>query len=67
MDDIERFIKIVQQKRQVDQCELEHLDIESDEHKILMKKLQNLKSMYSYIFNNSIYLKFLFVLYFCTR
>jgi len=47
MDDIERFIKIVQQKRQADQCELEHLDVDSNEHKTLMKKLQNLKSMYS--------------------
>jgi tRNA(Glu) U13 pseudouridine synthase TruD len=62
MDDIERFIKIVQQKRQADQRELEHLDVDSDEHKTLMKKLRNLKSMYS-----SICLKFLFVLYFCTR
>ncbi|KAH0948404.1 hypothetical protein HN011_002795 [Eciton burchellii] len=43
MDDIERFIKIVQQKRQADQRELEHLDVDSDEHKTLMKKLRNLK------------------------
>ncbi|XP_072767193.1 uncharacterized protein [Anoplolepis gracilipes] len=43
MEDIERFIKIVQQKRLVNQCELERLDVPSDEHKKLVKELQNLK------------------------
>lgn len=43
MEDIERFIKIVQQKRLVNQRELECLDVPSDEHKKLMKELQDLK------------------------
>lgn len=44
MEDIERFIKIMQQKRLINQRELEHLDVPSDEHKKLMKELQDLKS-----------------------
>ncbi|XP_070172194.1 uncharacterized protein [Polyergus mexicanus] len=43
MEDIERFIKVVQQKRLINQRELEHLDVPSDEHKKLMKELQDLK------------------------
>ncbi|XP_025262107.1 uncharacterized protein LOC105259405 [Camponotus floridanus] len=43
MEDIERFIKIMQQKRLVNQRELERLDEPSDEHKKLMKELQDLK------------------------
>ncbi|KAL6434458.1 hypothetical protein ACFW04_006099 [Cataglyphis niger] len=43
MEDIERFIKIMQQKRLINQRELAHLDVPSDEHKKLMKELQDLK------------------------
>jgi len=50
MEDIERFIKIMQQKRLVNQRELERLDEPSDEHKKLMKELQDLKSTYLIIF-----------------
>lgn len=53
MEDIERFIKIVQQKRLINQRELEHLDVPSDEHKKLMKELQDLKSrciLYHFLF-----------------
>lgn len=44
MEDIERFIKIVQQKRLLNQRELKRLDAPSDEHEKLMKKLRDLKS-----------------------
>lgn len=54
MEDIERFIKIMQQKRLVNQRELERLDEPSDEHKKLMKELQDLKSTYFIIFNISL-------------
>lgn len=54
MEDIERFIKIMQQKRLIYQRELEHLDEPSDEHKKLMKELQDLKSIYFIIFNFSL-------------
>ncbi|CAL1680540.1 unnamed protein product [Lasius platythorax] len=43
MEDIERFIKIVQQKRLLNQRELKRLDAPSDEHEELMKKLRDLK------------------------
>ncbi|RLU27618.1 hypothetical protein DMN91_001422 [Ooceraea biroi] len=42
MDDIERFIKTLQRRRQADQCKLEHLDVASDEHRKLMKKVRDL-------------------------
>lgn len=45
MEDIERFIKIMQQKRFIYQRELKRLDEPSDEHKKLMKELQDLKSI----------------------
>ncbi|XP_018367387.1 PREDICTED: uncharacterized protein LOC108763936 isoform X2 [Trachymyrmex cornetzi] len=43
MDDIERFIRVIQQKRLANQCELERLDEEPSEHRELMKELQNLR------------------------
>lgn len=43
MEEIERFIKIVRQKRLINQRELERLDEPSNEHKELMKTLQDLK------------------------
>ncbi|KYN35342.1 hypothetical protein ALC56_10517 [Trachymyrmex septentrionalis] len=43
MDDIERFIKVIQQKRLANQRELEHLDEEPSEHKELMKELRDLR------------------------
>lgn len=43
MEEIERFIKIVRQKRLINQRELERLDTPSNEHKELMKELQQLK------------------------
>ncbi|XP_012534848.1 uncharacterized protein LOC105835817 [Monomorium pharaonis] len=43
MEDIERFIKVVQQKRLASQRELERLDTESDEHKEMMKELRDLR------------------------
>ncbi|XP_011697462.1 PREDICTED: uncharacterized protein LOC105455667 [Wasmannia auropunctata] len=43
MEDIERFIKVAQQKRFVDQRELERLDVEPIEHRKLMKELQDLR------------------------
>lgn len=44
MEDVERFIKIVQQKRLANQRELEHLETESNEQRKLMKELQDLRS-----------------------
>ncbi|XP_011640695.1 uncharacterized protein LOC105429428 [Pogonomyrmex barbatus] len=43
MEDIERFIKLIQQKRLANQRELERLDAEPDEHKKLMKELRDLR------------------------
>lgn len=49
MEEIERFIKIVRQKRLINQRELERLDEPSNEHKELMKTLQDLKSIHPLI------------------
>lgn len=43
MEDIERFIKVVQQKRLTNQRKLERLDVESDEHRKIMKELRDLR------------------------
>ncbi|KAL6266224.1 hypothetical protein P5V15_003084 [Pogonomyrmex californicus] len=43
MEDIENFIKLIQQKRLANQRELERLDAEPDEHKKLMKELRDLR------------------------
>ncbi|KYN01176.1 hypothetical protein ALC62_08018 [Cyphomyrmex costatus] len=43
MEDIERFIRVVQQKRCADHRELEHLDVEPSEHRKLIKELQDLR------------------------
>ncbi|XP_029172678.1 uncharacterized protein LOC114941745 [Nylanderia fulva] len=43
MEEIESLIKIMQEKRRINQCELERLDTPSNEHKELMKELQDLK------------------------
>ncbi|XP_011065414.1 PREDICTED: uncharacterized protein LOC105152696 isoform X2 [Acromyrmex echinatior] len=43
MDDIERFIRVMQQKRLANQLELECLDKEPSEHKELMKELRDLR------------------------
>jgi len=52
MEDIERFIKVRQQKRLANQRELERLDTESNEHRKLMKELRDLKSELSWIISN---------------
>ncbi|XP_018046652.1 PREDICTED: uncharacterized protein LOC108686083 [Atta colombica] len=43
MNDIERFIRVMQEKRLANQRELECLDEESSEHKELMKELRDLR------------------------
>lgn len=45
MEDIERYIKIIHQRRIATQRELDSLREESDEHKKLMKTLQDIKSI----------------------
>jgi len=52
MNDIERFIRVMQEKRLANQCELERLDEEPSEHKELMKELRDLRSkLFQIIFN----------------
>lgn len=43
MEDIERYIKVVQQKRLANQRELDRLDEDPPEHRKLMKELQDLR------------------------
>jgi len=44
MEDIEHFIRVVQQKRLANQRELDRLDVEPNEHSKLMKELRDLRS-----------------------
>lgn len=50
MEDVERFIKIVQQKRLANQRELDSLVAEPSEYRKLMKELRDLRSKLNGLF-----------------
>lgn len=50
MEDIERFIKISQQKRLLNQRKLKNLDDEPDYYKKLMRELQDLRGIFCYFY-----------------